>query len=67
MKNRLLSCSGLLAAEASNSDCTLYLAGNVHDLVTLHNRLVESYGQGNWRKLKVPDHPNCTNVVAPVR
>jgi len=52
------------SSEASNSDCTLYLAGNVHDLKTLHNRLMESYGQGNWQRLKVPDHPHCTHVVA---
>jgi hypothetical protein len=56
------------SAEAGSSKCTMYLAGKVQDLKTLHDRLIESYARGNWsRELKIPEHPHCTHVVTPVR
>lgn len=53
-------------AEASDSPCSRQLAGAHHDVSTLHQRLVESYGLGNWgREVKIPNHPHCTHVVTP--
>jgi hypothetical protein len=53
--------------EAPNSKCSLHLAGRTHDIQTLYSRLVDSYTHGRWSKeLKVPDHPHCTHVVAPI-
>lgn len=53
-------------AEAADSPCSRQLAGAHHDVNTLHRRLVESYGQGNWTQaVKIPNHPHCTHVVAP--
>jgi len=53
--------------EDGGSKCSMFLAGSAHDIKVLYNRLVESYAQGNWSKdLKIPEHPHCTHVIAPV-
>ena len=53
--------------EGADSNCTKLLAGREHDARELHERLVRTYGQGDWSVgVKVPDHPHCTHVVAPV-
>lgn len=55
------------SAEDRGSKCSMLLAGRTHELKILYDRLVESYGRGNWTKdLKIPDHPHCTHVIAPV-
>ena len=52
--------------EDQSSKCSMYLAGNTHDIQVLYNRLIESYGKGNWSsEVKVPEHPHCTHVIAP--
>lgn len=52
------------SSEASNSPCSMYLAGSNHDLKMLYNRLVNSYAKGQWTKeVKIPNHPHCTHVV----
>lgn len=49
------------------SRCTQLLAGREHDARELHDRLVRAYAQGDWSAgVRVPDHPHCTHVVAPV-
>lgn len=53
--------------EASDSNCTIELAGknaNVSSLLTL---LIDSYEKGNYnRELKIPNHPHCTHVIRPL-
>lgn len=50
--------------EASDSPCSIYLAGSNHNLNELYKRLVDSYSQGEWTKeVKIPNHPHCTHVV----
>jgi len=52
------------SAEASDSKCSMHLAGSNHDLQMLYTRLVDSYSKGKWTQvLKIPHHPNCTHVV----
>ena len=52
------------SSEDSASPCSSQLAGRNQNLNTLHSRLVESYGQGNFsRDVKIPNHPHCTHVV----
>lgn len=52
------------SAEASDSPCSMYLAGSNHDLKMLYNRLVDSYANGKWtQEVKIPNHPHCTHVV----
>ena len=54
------------AGEDASSMCSQLLAGGIHPLRPLYDRLVSSYGQGNWDKaVKIPDHPHCTHVVTP--
>lgn len=53
-------------AEDRSSDCSMHLAGGHHDARMLHQRLVSAYRDGLFQKeLKIPNHPNCTHVVAP--
>jgi len=53
--------------EAENSKCSQYLAGRAHDPHILHHRLINAYANGAWNKeLKLPDHPYCSHVVAPI-
>jgi hypothetical protein len=53
--------------EDRGSKCSMNLAGASHDINVLYNRLIESYARGNWSSdLKIPEHPHCTHVVAPV-
>jgi hypothetical protein len=53
------------SAEASDSACSIHLAGSNHDLKTLYNRLVDSYTNGKWiQDVKIPNHPHCTHVVS---
>ena len=54
------------SAEGPDSPCSLHLAGGTHDIRVLYDRLVESYGKGNWdSQPKIPNHPHCTHVVVP--
>lgn len=54
--------------EDPGSKCSIHLAGNVHDLTMLHDRLISSYEEGKWDQLpKIPDHPHCTHVVKPMK
>jgi hypothetical protein len=53
--------------EDRGSKCSMFLAGSAHDIRVLYNRLIESYARGNWSgDLKIPEHPHCTHVIAPV-
>lgn len=53
--------------EDRGSKCSMFLAGSAQDIRTLYNRLIESYARGNWSgDLKIPEHPHCTHVIAPV-
>lgn len=53
--------------EKPDSKCSIYLAGRVHDLKVLYDRLIEAHSKGNYSSdLKIPDHPHCTHVVTPV-
>lgn len=53
--------------EDSGSKCSRFLAGSAQDIRVLYNRLIESYARGNWSgDLKIPEHPHCTHVIAPV-
>lgn len=52
--------------EDPTTPCSRELAGRVHDLRTLHDRLVASYRDANWSTdLKIPNHPHCTHTVTP--
>lgn len=54
--------------EASSSTCSRLLAGKQHNVQTLYDRLMQSYARGIWgQDVKIPDHPHCTHVVAPLR
>jgi hypothetical protein len=53
--------------EDRGSKCSMNLAGGAHDIKVLYNRLIDSYARGNWSgHLKIPEHPHCTHVIAPV-
>lgn len=53
--------------EKADSQCSLLLAGKVHDISHLHHLLVAAYENGNWSKEpKIPDHPHCSHVVKPL-
>jgi hypothetical protein len=53
--------------EDSTSNCSRYLAGRAHDPHILFTRLISAYENGLWSKdLKLPDHPHCSHVAAPV-
>ena len=56
------------SSEDSSSPCSVQLAGRNQSLATLHSRLVQSYGQGDFSKeVKIPNHPHCTHVVTRAR
>lgn len=56
------------SSEDSASACSSQLAGRNQSLQTLHSRLVESYGRGDFSKdVKIPNHPHCTHVITRVR
>ncbi len=53
--------------EDPSTNCSMYLAGGVHDLKVLYERLIDAYSRGNWSKeVKIPDHPHCTHVITPI-
>ena len=53
--------------EASTSACSRLLAGRDHDAKELRDRLMQSYvAKQPVRAPLVPNHPQCTHVVAPV-
>jgi hypothetical protein len=54
--------------EDANSKCSRELAGKIHDISLLYERLIDCYARGNWsnRAVKIPDHPNCTHVITHV-
>jgi hypothetical protein len=55
------------SGESADSQCAQLLAGGVHTLRLLLQRLVESYEQGHWSSdVKIPDHPHCTHVIRPL-
>lgn len=52
--------------ESQESPCSMHLAGQVHEIAILRERLISNYVQGLWSKeLKIPNHPHCTHVVGP--
>jgi hypothetical protein len=53
--------------EASDSICTIGLAGKKANVSSLLTLLIDTYEKGNFRKeLKIPNHPHCTHVVRPI-
>lgn len=55
---------GHSSEEELTSPCSVHLAGRVHEIATLHARLLNSYVRNQWTgEPKVPDHPHCTHVV----
>lgn len=55
------------STEDSDSKCSLFLAGQVHNVDLMLDALVVAYNDGVWSdQRKVPDHPNCTHVISPV-
>jgi len=53
--------------EDQSTNCSMLLAGRIHDLKTLYDRLIDTYANGNWSKdPKIPDHPHCTHVITPI-
>ncbi len=53
--------------EDPSSNCSKYLAGRAHDPHVLYKRLINAYANGVWNKdLKLPDHPYCSHVIAPI-
>ena len=56
------------SAEDPTTPCSRFLAGEHHDAVALHQRLMDNYTRGRWSPdLKIPNHPHCTHVVKPAR
>ena len=55
-------------AERWDAPCTRLLAGQAHDAQLLYDLLMQAYHHGNLasREARVPNHPQCTHVVAPV-
>ncbi len=56
-------------SENIDTNCTKFLAGNEVDLKQLYERLVNAYEKGDYsnKEPKIPDHPNCTHVVKPIK
>lgn len=53
--------------EKPDSPCSQVTEGE-HSVQLLLSRLVKSYEEGEFNKeLKIPNHPHCTHVVAPVK
>lgn len=53
--------------EASDSSCTVNLAGKNASVPTLLALLIDTYENGNFSKEpKIPNHPHCTHVIRPV-
>jgi hypothetical protein len=53
--------------EAADSSCARDLVGKRHDVASFLYRLVETYVRGvKSTALKVPAHPHCTHVAAPI-
>lgn len=53
--------------EASDSSCTIGLAGKNANVASLLDLLVDTYEKGNFSKQpKIPNHPHCTHVVRPL-
>lgn len=53
--------------EKSSSKCSQFLAGYAHDPHILYSRLINAYCNDIWNKeTRIPDHPYCSHVVAPV-
>lgn len=50
--------------EDRTSQCSVGMAGRMHLLTTLRQRLLDAYEKGNHSEdLKIPHHPHCTHVV----
>ncbi len=54
--------------EDEMSPCSQLLAGKEHETKVLYDLLVKAYALGEWDDTtpKIPNHPHCTHVIAPI-
>ena len=55
--------------EDISSICTIYMAGKEHEIKPIYNKLIEIYENEKWddNPRVIPQHPNCTHVICPVK
>lgn len=54
--------------EEASSPCSRHLAGHTLSVQNLYDLLIQGHRHNRWtRQPMIPDHPNCTHVVAPLK
>lgn len=56
------------ATQKPDTNCAKYLAGRIHSIKDLLDKLINSYSKGNFSKEpKIPDHLYCSHVIKPIK